>query len=769
MDYNSYRGHSLDDDGVNLGKESPLLSIEGNVEEIIYNNEVNGYTVARVKGNKGLTTIVGFFPYLTMGETYRFEGNWQMHQDYGQQFKVDKYSIVTPSTEKGIEKYLSSGLIPGIGPKTAKRLVDKFGVDTLDIIQYNPSKLTEVEGIGESKAQRIAAAFVEQRELKDIMMFLQNYNIGPSYSVKIYKKYGSDTINKVKENPYSLCEEITGIGFKTADSIAKAMGIASDSKYRIAAGVKYVLGQANGRGHTYLPQQELIKECIDILSVDGVILEQRIKDMVIGQKLIMEEVDGVKQIYSLPFYYAEVGVCRRMVELILTDVKEVEIDVDQEIRDLERKRGIDLAENQKKAIKEVMANSICVVTGGPGTGKTTTINSIIQIFEDQEFKVILAAPTGRAAKRMTETTGRESKTIHRLLEYGYFETEEAGGAFYKDESNPIEADVVIVDEVSMVDILLMNSLLKAISPGTRLILVGDVDQLPSVGAGNVLRDIISSGIVKVITLNEIFRQAKESMIVVNAHKINSGEYPTLNQKGKDFFFMSKDKHEEILDTIISLCKDRLPAYNGYHPTKDIQVITPMRKGVTGVLNINQSLQNVLNPKHPTKDEKKFRDMVFRVGDKVMQIKNNYNIPWERNGNTHGDKFGQGVFNGDVGYIQAIDEEEQTVTVLFDDDKLANYDFGQLDELDLAYGVTVHKSQGSEFPVVIMAINWGPPMLLTRNLLYTAVTRAKSLVVLVGKEEYLKTMVDNNFITQRYSGLDQKLRKIFNMVMLKLQE
>lgn len=740
-----------------------MLTLQGTVEEIIFQNENNGYSVAILETEDDVVTIVGSIPLLSMGETISVQGEWIEHHNYGQQFKVETYSMVTPSTLNGIIKYLSSGLIPGIGPKTAEKIVEKFGKDSLDILQYNPERLKEVGGIGDKKIEKIAGAFIEQRELREIMMFLQGYDISPNLGIRIYRKYGSETIKKINENPYRLSEDIIGIGFKMSDKIAQSMGVDFNSKYRINAGIKFKLMESSTEGHTYIPKDELIEKSSQMLEVDKGIIEDGITALALKQEIQLENFNGEICVYSMSLYYAETNVSKKIVELSQGEIKKLDINIEEKIISIEEESDIKLAENQKEAIRQAIENGLLVITGGPGTGKTTTINSIIRIFEDCELDIVLAAPTGRAAKRMSEATKREAKTIHRLLEYG-FADDELGMVFGKDEGTPIEADVIIIDEMSMVDILLMNNLLKAIMQGTRVILVGDIDQLPSVGAGNVLRDIIESKIVKVVRLNEIFRQAQESMIVVNAHKINKGEFPHLNVKEKDFFFMSRTSPNKVVETVIELAKERLPKYNNYDSLRDIQILTCMKKGDTGVNVLNEKLQEALNPKSKYKKERKIGDTIFRVGDKVMQIKNNYNTKWKQLEDGQVVQEGEGVFNGDFGFITYMDEEESELTVLFDDNKEVTYSFSQLDELKLAYATTVHKSQGSEFPVVIMPIYWGPPMLLTRNLLYTAITRSKELVVLVGMEKYLAYMINNNKITKRYSGLNNRLFKVFEFMM-----
>ncbi len=729
--------------------------IIGVVLEIVFRNDQNGYTVLELEEAGEMFTVVGCFSYINVGERIKAYGKWIQHPDYGKQFKLENYSIVAPSTLSSIEKYLASGLIAGIGQHTAKKLVEKFGLDTLDIIQYNPDRLTEVEGIGGKKAQKIAEAFQEQKELKDIMLFLEQYGIGPSYAVRIYKAYGQATIAEIKENPYKLADDIFGIGFKMSDRVALTMGISHSSEYRLSSGTKFVLNDFHANGHTYVPEGELVSAASSLLGVGEGLIADIIVKMFIEKKLVVEQLGDIRAVYSVPFFKAEAGVTRRLIQFARGTVPEINIDIDKEITKLEQEEGIGLAENQRLAVKESIQQGILVITGGPGTGKTTTIRTIIRLFEKNDLNIMLAAPTGRAAKRMQEATGRDAKTIHRLLEYGFGDDDEEM-FFQKNEDSPLECDAIIVDELSMIDILLMNNLLKAIADGTRVILVGDVDQLPSVGPGNVLRDIIESGVVPVVRLNEIFRQAGESMIVVNAHKINKGELPLLNAKDKDFFFIRQEEQQGIVGTIINLCSERLPNFSGLNFFDGIQVLSPMKKGDCGVINLNNRLQAVLNPPEHKKAEKQYRDVTFRVGDKVMQTKNNYKMKWQSILNL--EKEGEGIFNGDMGMIINIDNEELFIEVVFDNDKLVRYDFALLDELELAYALTVHKSQGSEFPILVMPITFGPPMLLTRNLLYTALTRAKQLVVLVGKEKYISQMINNNFITKRYSGLKGRLLK-----------
>lgn len=737
-----------------------MVTIEGNIEEIIYSNDVNGYIVCDMKSEKEVITLVGYMPFTSVGETLKVTGKWVTHPDYGKQLKVELYEKVLPHTTDAMEKYLSSGVIKGVGPATAARIVERFGEETLDIIQFHPERLSEIKGITHEKALRIGQAFEEQRELRKVVMFFQEYGISPAFASKIYRVFGENTIEEIKANPYKLADEILGISFKTADRIAMKIGIDSYSKYRICSGIKYVLSQAAVNGHTYMSDSQLKDFVSQLLEIDVENVKDALVFLLLEKSIYMENHEDETRIYLSGFYNAELGVCKKLIELSGVHFKGDEAELEGYIEKLQREESIELADKQKTAIAEAMVNGVLVITGGPGTGKTTIIKSIIKLLTNEGYDVALAAPTGRAAKRMTEATGFEAKTIHRLLEIGYMGTEN-DLTFARNEENTIEADVVIIDEMSMVDILIMNHLLKAIEPGTRLILVGDVDQLPSVGAGNVLKDIIASGVVKTVKLTEIFRQAQESMITMNAHRINKGELPCLNVKDKDFFFIQRRRPEDVVQTIVSLCSKRLPDTYDLDPMRHIQVLTPTRKGAAGVANLNIELQKVLNPPDKSRNEKTFRGFAFRVGDRVMQVKNNYNLRWYKAGRE--DIDGTGVFNGDMGLITEIDDEEQKVVVLFDDDKISEYDYTIMDELEPAFAVTIHKSQGSEFPVVILPLFQGPPVLMTRNLLYTAITRARKLVVLVGTEDILREMVNNRRETLRNSGLGEKLEKAARMM------
>lgn len=723
------------------------VEVRGIVEEIIFKNEENGYVIAVIDHDDMPLYIKGTIPFIQEGEEMIFRGQYVVHKTYGEQFEVETSEIVTPSTTEDIERYLASGLIRGIGPATAFRIVELFGEDSLDIIQYNPEKLTEVPGIGAAKAEIIAESFIDQRVVKNVMLFLQKYGISVSYGMKIYKLYGQEAIRLISENPYCLADDIDGIGFKKADEIAVKMGVVKESPYRIAAGIKYVLHQYVNNGHTYIDKHELIQLSSERLLVPVESIESELSDLIIKNEVFFTILNHQEVIFPTHLYDAEKSVFTQLLALNDAPYKLIEDDLEKLVKAYGDEEDIALDPLQEDAIINSVKNGVMVITGGPGTGKTTIIKGIIKLFETYNHSILLAAPTGRAAKRMTEATHRESKTIHRLLEYAFIEG--MGQGFNKNRDNPLVTDVVIIDEVSMVDTVLMHHLLSAIPLGTRLILVGDADQLPSVGAGNVLRDVISSEMIYTVRLKEIFRQGEESMIVHNAHRINRGK-PLLNEKDQDFYFIHNKSHREIVETIRGLCKERLPTYYNVDPIKDIQILSPMKNSDIGTLNLNKVLQESLNPKSPQKEEKVFPTRTYREGDKVMQVKNNYDLAWQLDNGTQG----KGVYNGDIGFITMLDNKERVLEVLFDDGKRCLYGFDQLDDLILAYAATVHKSQGSEFKVVIMPISYGPPMLLSRNVLYTAITRAKELVVLVGDERYMHEMIRNNNNRDRHSGLGQ---------------
>ena len=731
-----------------------MIELQGSIAEVIYHNKDNYYTIAVVENDEEQFTVVGYLPTIDRGRAFHFRGLWKNHPTYGEQFSFSEYHEEMPSTHEGIEGFLSSGLLKGIGKKTAAAIVRKFGEETFSIIEKEPQRLTEVEGIGEKKAASVSEAFLAHKEFAEITLFFQQFEISPAYAMKLYKVYGADTIQAVKENPYQLVDDVFGIGFKKADKIAEKMGIDKSSDYRIQSGIKYALWLYLNEGHTYIPQKFFCENTAELLEVGSEQVYEELIQLAFEGEVHIENLEGRAVIFSMPYFTAEQNVCKNLIALNQAGLKPIRSNVDQLISATEYETGIQLSENQKFAVKASLQNGVSVITGGPGTGKTTIINTIMKIFDHSGFTTAIAAPTGRAAKRITETSGYEASTIHRLLEYYYSEGEDVM-RFGKNSEDPLQYDAIIIDEASMIDILLMNGLMNAIKPGTRLIVVGDADQLPSVGAGNVLRDMIHSEVIYSVKLTEIFRQAKESLIVVNAHKINKGEYPDCNEKDKDFFLLRKKSEREMLETIKSLCVKRLPDYyQGCDAIRDMQVLTPVRRGLLGSINLNKELQKVLNPPSDELEEKVFGDRIFRVGDKVMQIKNNYQLEWKR---LEDFTDGQGVFNGDVGFIQTIDKEFNEITVVYDDSRYVKYDFSGLDEIELAYAVTVHKSQGSEFPIVIMPVSWFPPMLATRNLLYTAVTRGKKAVILVGSENKMHAMVDNNRITERYSGLAIRLK------------
>lgn len=732
---------------------------QGTIAEIIFHNSENGYTVAIFETETDAFTAVGNLPAVTAGRNYILQGEFTTHPVYGEQFSIKSFEEVMPSTEDGIREFLASEAMKGIGRKTAAAIVSVFGTDTLRVIEEEPHRLTDVPGIGKKTAERISLAFGKHREFASIVLYLQQFGINAEYAMKLYRVYGSGTIEAVKENPYRLVEDIFGVGFKKADKIADRMGVARDDEFRIKSGVKFTLSYFAGEGNTFLPQDMLCEKAGQLLELPIELIEEQLIDMAFEGDIYIEKLDGRNAVFLAAYYLAEQNVCKCLSAISDAQLKPVAGGIDSLISRTENATGIYLSENQKHAVKTSLQMGVSIITGGPGTGKTTIINTIINILEESGLKTAIAAPTGRAAKRITETSGHYASTIHRLLEY-YFSESENMMRFGKTKEDPLDYDAVIVDEASMIDLILMNGLVSAIRPGTRLVIVGDADQLPSVGAGNVLRDMISSEYIYSTKLTEIFRQAKESMIVVNAHRINHGEYPDCNAKGKDFFLLRRSAEKEMLETIKTLCLKRLPDYySDISPNADIQVLTPVRKGLLGSINLNRELQDVLNPPCAELEEKQFGDRIFREGDKVMQIKNNYQMTWK---NLEDFTEGEGVFNGDVGVIHRVDKEFNEVTVVYDEVRYVTYNFNQLDELELAYAITVHKSQGSEFPIVIMPVSWFPPVLATRNLLYTGVTRGKRAVVLVGSENKLDAMVDNDRINERFSGLGVRLSRIMEM-------
>ena len=740
---------------------------KGYVEHIIYRNVENGYTVFEFacenEDGEVLETCVGVFPFINEGEYMVLRGSIVKHPTYHEQFKVESSESRDPDDVVSMQRYLASGAIKGIGGGLAKRITDKFGDKTFEIIEKEPERLSEVKGISEKKARDIADQFEEKREMRNALLFLQQYGISNQLAVKIYKTYREELYDVVKHNPYKLAEDIRGVGFRIADGIAMRTGLDMDSDYRIRAGILYVLGLGSNSGHIYMPEELLYRNCVEFLGVGVERLMRMTEVMEIDKSVIR---DGEK-IYLPNLYYNEMN-CARM----LLDIENVSADyddsLDRVIKKLQKESEIELEEQQVLAVRESMSHGLLVVTGGPGTGKTTTINMIIKLLESQGQTILLAAPTGRAAKRMSETTGRETQTIHRMLQYngaGMSENEasfseaEGQGVFERNEWNPLEADVVIIDEMSMVDIYLFTSLLKAVSVGTRLILVGDVNQLPSVGPGNVLKDIIGSGCCSVVRLERIFRQAAESDIVVNAHRINHGEPIALDNKSQDFFCLEREDSHSVLEVMLWLVRDKMPGYTDC-TSFDVQVLTPMKKGELGVIRCNQILQKYLNPEREGKPQLEVHGTIFREGDKVMQIKNNYQMPWRVEG-FHGVVIeeGTGVFNGDCGVIRQVDLFNKELTVAFDEEKLVTYGFGDMDELELAYAITIHKSQGSEYPAVVIPLLGGPRVLMNRNLLYTAVTRGRQCVTIVGSKEAVYDMIGNKSEQKRYSTLEIRLKEL----------
>jgi exodeoxyribonuclease V alpha subunit len=731
-----------------------LEKVKGYVDHIIYRNSENGYTVLVLIAEAEELTCIGTFSDIAEGENIEATGEYVEHPTYGHQFKVSSFEEKAPEDAVAIERYLGSGAIKGIGIAMAARIVRRFKEDTFRIIEEEPERLAEIKGISQRKAMEIADQVNAKKDLRQAMIFLQQYGIHTNLAVKIYNTYGAEIYGILKENPYRLADDIEGVGFKTADEIASRVGIRTDSDFRIRSGILYALQQASGEGHTYLPMEALTRKTEELLGVEGQYIEPHYMNMAMDRKIVMQQKDEVTQIYATSFYYMEANTAAMLKQLDITyDVADAQIE--KRIHDIEKQTKMELEEHQVEAVKEAVRNGLLVITGGPGTGKTTTINTIIKYFEMEGMDIFLAAPTGRAAKRMSETTGYEARTIHRMLELNGGPDGKLAG-FERNEQNPLETDVIIVDEMSMVDISLMYALLKAIVAGTRLILVGDTNQLPSVGPGSVLKDIIDCGQFHTAKLTKIFRQASTSDIIVNAHKINRGEPVTLDNQSKDFFFLKRYDADKIINVTLQLIKQKLPKYVDAGEY-DIQVLTPMRKGLLGVERLNGILQMYLNPPDKSKREKEYNGTVFREGDKVMQVKNNYQLEWEIR-TKYGlciDK-GTGIFNGDTGIIEEINDFAETMTISFDEGKMVEYSFKNLEELELAYAVTIHKSQGSEYPAVVIPLLSGPRMLLNRNLLYTAVTRAKKCVTIVGNEETFAMMIENNSEQKRYSGLKDRL-------------
>ena len=741
-----------------MRKGRNLEKVIGYVGHIVYRNEENGYTVFHLENDDGEVTCVGNFNFISEGEMLELDGEYVNHSVYGTQLKVSSHVVKEPEDLVSIERYLGSGAVKGVGAALAGRIVKKFKEDTFRIIEQEPERLVEIKGISERKAREIAEQVEGKKDMRKAMIYLQKYGISTKLAAKIYQHYGMRVYNILEENPYQLADNIEGVGFKTADEIAARIGIHTDSDYRIKSGLFYTLQQAVGEGHIYLPQEALLKRAGELLGVEIHDIEKHVMDLCIDKKTVMKECEGQIRIYPAHYYYLELNTAKMLHDLNI-DCKMPEDLMERRLKKVEDTEQIQLDEMQHRAVIESIKHGLLVLTGGPGTGKTTTINTMIRFFESEGMSLLLAAPTGRAAKRMTEATGYEAQTIHRLLEVNVNpEDKEAVGGFMRNRQNPLETDVIIIDEMSMVDLPLMHALLSAVVPGTRLVLVGDVDQLPSVGPGRVLRDIISSGCFPVVTLTRIFRQAGESDIVMNAHKINAGEPVVLDNKSRDFFFLKRQDADTIIGVTIMLIQKKLPKYVGALPG-EIQVMTPTRKGLLGVERLNMILQRYLNPEDKKKAEKEINGRLFREGDKVMQIKNNYQLEWEVT-----TKFGltvdkgMGVFNGDMGVITEINQYTETIEVEFDEARKVKYGFDMTEELELAYAITVHKSQGSEYPAVVIPLLPGPRLLYNRNLLYTAVTRAKKCLTIVGSDTVFQEMIQNKNEQARYTSLSERIRE-----------
>ena len=736
-----------------------MEKLEGYVDHIIYRNAENGYTVMVMLVDQEEVTCVGVLSYIGEGEKLEAEGQYIAHPTYGEQFKIETYVVKPPEDEESVERYLGSGAIKGIGTALAARIVRHFHADTFRIIEEEPERLAEIKGISERKAREIAQQVYEKRDMRKAMIFLQQFGITTALAVKIFEKYGQRMYEVLQNNPYQLADDIHGVGFRIADEIARKAGVSADSEYRVKSAISYVLIQAGTDGHIFLPKDMVQSRTAQLLGVPIEDIEQYLMDLAVDRKIVVKQEKDQERVYSASSYYIEMSTARMLCDLNIT----AEIDdqvILKKIAAIEKQTEMYLDEMQKKAVIEAVRCGLLVITGGPGTGKTTTINTLISYFESEGLQILLAAPTGRAAKRMTEATGVEAKTVHRLLEIsGLSEESGAVGGFGRNAQNPLEADVIIIDEMSMVDAYLMHALLDAVTVGTRLIMVGDMNQLPSVGPGSVLKDMIQSGCIPVVSLTRIFRQAQESDIVVNAHKINRGEPVLLDNKSRDFFFLKRDDANVIISIVIQLVRDKMPRYVNAQ-MYDIQVLTPMRKGLLGVERLNKILQEYLNPPDRTKAEQEQNGVLFREGDKVMQVKNNYQLEWEIRGR-YGIPMekGLGIFNGDMGIIREINKQTERVTVEFDEQRMVEYPYSGLEELELAYAVTIHKSQGSEYPAVVIPLLSGPKMLMTRNLLYTAVTRAKQCVTLVGDPYAFNQMEANTVEQKRYTALADRIREL----------
>lgn len=736
-----------------------MEKLEGYVDHIIYRNAENGYTVMVMLADQEEVTCVGVLSYIGEGEKLEVEGQYIAHPTYGEQFKIETYAVKPPEDEESVERYLGSGAIKGIGTALAARIVRHFHADTFRIIEEEPERLAEIKGISERKAREIARQVYEKRDMRKAMIFLQQFGITTALAVKIFEKYGQRMYEVLQNNPYQLADDIHGVGFRIADEIARKAGVSADSEYRVKSAISYVLLQAGNEGHIYLPKELVQSRTAQLLGVGLEDIEQYLMDLAVDRKIVVKQEKEQERVYSASSYYIEMSTARMLCDLNITGEIDDQVIL-KKIAAIEKQTEMYLDEMQKKAVIEAVRCGLLIITGGPGTGKTTTINTLISYFESEGLQILLAAPTGRAAKRMTEATGVEAKTVHRLLEIsGLSEESGAVGGFGRNAQNPLEADVIIIDEMSMVDAYLMHALLDAVTVGTRLIMVGDMNQLPSVGPGSVLKDMIQSGCIPVVSLTRIFRQAQESDIVVNAHKINRGEPVLLDNKSRDFFFLKRDDANVIISIVIQLVRDKMPRYVNAK-MYDIQVLTPMRKGLLGVERLNKILQEYLNPPDCTKTEQEQNGVLFREGDKVMQVKNNYQLEWEIRGR-YGIPMekGLGIFNGDMGIIREINKQTERVTVEFDEQRMVEYPYSGLEELELAYAVTIHKSQGSEYPAVVIPLLSGPKMLMTRNLLYTAVTRAKQCVTLVGDPYAFNQMEANTVEQKRYTALADRIREL----------
>ena len=744
-----------------MGEETTIM---GTVLSVVFQNEENGYAVLRLVTDDGeLLTLVGCVPCAAPGENLTATGSFSSHPQYGEQFSASEVERYLPSNETEILNYLASGVVRGVGPATAEKLVTRFGIETLQVLESEPEKLTAIKGMTARRAQEISAAFNEQMGLRRVMEFLAHYDLPAALSVPLYRRFGANAMAALERNPYLLSDSAFGVDFSVCDEIALSMGFGGDASLRTEAGLLFELSHnRDAGGHVFLPREKFLAATAQLLDCDVDAVEKSLDDLIAIHRIVQEGVANVTACYLRQSWEDETYVVTR-IEAMLADKPDALRGVERVIKEIEREQGVQYAPLQRRAVELAAKEELLLLTGGPGTGKTTSVRAIVALFERMGLNVLLAAPTGRAAKRMTETTGYEAKTIHRLLEYGGEE-----GQFGRNQDTPIEGDCIIADETSMVDMMLMRSFLRAVAPGTRLILVGDADQLPSVGAGNVLGDILQSGVIPSIHLTDIFRQSETSRIVTNAHRINEGKMPLLNEKNTDFFFERQMSLQQAADTIVALTTQRLPRFLKFgddwrsRSVREIQVLAPMKKGECGVQALNIRLQEALNPPAPGKPSLTYGETIFRVGDKVMQTRNDYDMEWRRRVNL-GWEDGKGVFNGDVGFVTAVDTENHALTVRFDDEKDAEYTGQQLEDLDLAYCLSVHKSQGSEFPVVILPVVYGPMMLLTRNLFYTALTRARKLVVLVGREEIIRQMVENDHIMKRYTTLSDRLRQVATML------